>query len=295
MSLYASLDDIRSELNAEKTVGDRDVMGYSRSFSRRIDRMFMERGSNLFVPTIATRSILIDGLNINSWNRTLALRTPDGVISPILTMSAASIGSQALTIGTNVQLYPTMPSPYTALQLMGDTFNSWYDWCSSTWGTRYVTVTGTWGYNSDYENAWVPATTLAENINDTVKTFDVTSLVASDEMSDEDGLPVTISAGSLIQIGSEWMNVVSVNTVTSTITVKRAVNGSTAAAHTSADVISVYMVDSAIRRAVTRQAAFMYARKGAFDTVRISDFSTITFPTDLLHEVNSLVGLYANL
>jgi hypothetical protein len=301
MSLYASLDDVRNELNAENTVDDAIVMGYIRSFSRRIDRLFMQRGSNFFVPQIATRSIFLDGLNINSWNRTLTLRTPDGVVSPILDMTSASINGQALVIGTNVQLFPTEPSPYTALQLLGDTFFSWYSYCSDAWGSRYAAVTGVWGYNADYTNAWVKVTTLAEAINDSVKTFDVTDLGGGDEQTDEDGIPITISAGSLIQIDSEWMNVVSTTTTTVmavttyTVTVKRGVNGSTAAAHLDDAPIAVYMVDNSIRRAVTRQAALMYARKGAFEVVTINDFNTTQYPSDLLREVNEILELFANL
>ncbi len=292
MSLYATLADVKAELLAENTTGDSIVLRDIRSFSRRIDRMFMQRGSNFFVPQIATKSILVDGLNINSWNRTLSLRTPDGVIAPILTLSAAAIGSQALTIGTNVQLYPTNPSPYTALQLIGGQFNSWYDWCSSAWGTRYVTVTGTWGYNVDYAAAWLEVDTLAAAI---VSTTATTLTVANVDGANPYGESPRISAGNVLQIGSEWMDVISTDITTNTVTVIRGVNGSTAATHLISAPVSVYMVDENIRRAVTRQCALMYARRGGFDTMMVSDYSTANFEKDILLEVNELIELFANM
>lgn len=292
MSLYATLDDVRVELNAENTADDKIVLRYIKSLSRRIDRMFMQRGSNFFAPQIATRSIFLDAMNINSWNRTLILRTTDGVVSPILTMTGASINGTALVIGTSVQLFPDGSGPYTALQLMGDRFFSWYDVCSDVWGSRYATVTGVWGYNADYANAWLQVDALAAAIaSTTATTFTVADVNGDNPL----GESPRISAGNILQIDSEWMDVVSTDTVTNTVTVVRGVNGSTAATHLIAAPVSVYQVDESIRRAVTRQSAFMYSRKGAFDTVRISDFSTVTFPKDLLDEVHELIELFANL
>lgn len=294
MSLYASLADAKQELNAESTstADDRIALRYIKSFSRRIDRLFMQRGSNFFAPTLATRSILLDAMNINSYNRTLTLRTPDGVTSPIMSMTAAAINGVALVIGTNVQLFPQNSGPYTALQLMGDTFFSWYDVCSDVWGSRYATVTGIWGYNADYGNAWLSVDTLAAAITTTTAT---TFTVANVDGDNPLGEAPRISAGNIVQIDSEWMDVVSTDIATNIVTVVRGVNGSTAAVHLIAAPVSVYQVDESIRRAVTRQAAVMYARRGAFDTMMVTNFSTANFPHDILQEVNDLLELFANM
>ncbi len=45
-SLYASLADVRDELNASNTVDDKDIMRLIRQFSRRIDQMFKQRNAS---------------------------------------------------------------------------------------------------------------------------------------------------------------------------------------------------------------------------------------------------------
>jgi hypothetical protein len=293
MSLYATLADVKGELLAENTTDDKDVMRLIRQFSRRIDTMFMSNVA-LFAPFIATRKVGLGWHNINSGDRSLFLRTLKGVITPLLTLTGAAFGGNSLVVGTTVQAYPDSDSPYFQIQLIGDAWSSWYSaYCSGVWGTQNATVTGVWGYNADYANAWlaVDAVTTTAITTTTATTFTVADVDGDNPL----GESPRISAGNIIQIGTEWMDVIATNITTNTVTVRRGVNGSTAATHAIADVVSVYLVDENIRRAVTRQVAFLYARKGAFDTVRISDFSTVTFPKDILDEVNNLLGLFANM
>lgn len=293
MSCYASLADVKAEMLAEGTVDDKKVMRFIRQISRRIDRLF-QSNVPLFAPVIATRKIGLYGGNINSYNRSLFLRSLEGVVMPLLSLTGAVTGSTTLVVGTNVQSYPDSGSPYYQLQLLGDTWASWYSaYCSDVGGIQNATITGIWGYNRDYANAWlaVDAVTATAITTTTATTFTVADVDGDNPY----GESPRISAGNLIQIESEWMDVIATNIATNTVTVVRGVNGSTAATHAIAAVVKVYLVDENIRRAVTRQSAFLYSRQGAFDTVRISDFSTISFPKDMLDEVNHLLGLFANL
>lgn len=286
-SLYCTLHDVRSELNAESTVDDDDVMRLIRQVCRRIDRLFMSKVA-LFVPYLQARRVPLSGSNINSIDSTLMIG------SPLLSLTGVSANGQTLTIGTNVQAYPVDSIPYYQLQLLGDAWWSWYRvYCSDVRGVQYASITGIWGFNTDYANAWlvVDAVTTTAITTTTATTFTVADVDGDNPL----GEAPRISAGNVIQIDSEWMDVIGTDDVTNTVTVVRGVNGSTAATHAIGAEVSVYLVEEPIRRACTRQAAYMYARKGSYDTTRISDFSTITFPKDMLDEVNELLELYSNM
>jgi hypothetical protein len=288
-SLYCTLADVKSELNADSTIDDKKVMRGIRQLSRRIDKMFRSNVA-LFVPNILTRQVMIDGVNVSSWNNTLMIRPTDATYAPLLDPTGVTVNNRALVIGTNVQSYPPLASPITALQLIGDCCVSWYDDCNAmTRGLRFATIAGVWGYNVDYANAWLAVDALDAGIDASVTTLTVDDVDGDNPY----GESPRISAGNVIQIDTEWMDVIATDTLTNTVTVIRGVNGSTAAAHSMGAAVSVYLVDENIRR-IARQAAFSYARIGAFDTTRITDFSTIQFPSDLLQEIADLLQMFAN-
>jgi hypothetical protein len=108
-SLYATLADVKSELNAESTVDDKEIMRLIRQVCRRIDRLFMSKVA-LFVPYLQARRIALSGANINSIDGTLSIG------SPLLSLTGVGINSQTLTVGTNVQAYPVDSVPYGLLQ-----------------------------------------------------------------------------------------------------------------------------------------------------------------------------------
>ncbi len=282
-SLYCTLADVRSELNSDSTVDDKKVMRGVRQLSRRIDRLFRTSYA-LFAPNILTQQIPLIGTNVNSAARTLLIS------GYLLSVAGVTIGTQSLTPGTNVQSYPTLTTPINALQLIGTARTSWYDYCSlNTFGTQFAQITGVWGYNVDYSNAWLAVDSLAAGINASVTTLTVLDVDADNPYGESPRL----SAGNIIQIDSEWMDVIATDITLNTVKVIRGVNGSIATSHSMSAAVSVYLVDESIRR-ICRQAAFQYARIGAFDTTRITDFSTIQFPSDLLQEISDLLNMWAN-
>lgn len=286
MTPYATLADVRQELNADSTVGDAEVMRRLRQVSARIDGMF--HVPNLFVPSLGAREIPLSAGNISSVNRTLTLRTDEGGVSPLLSLTGVGIGNRTLTVGSTVNIYPTGSVPAYALQLACCQDLTWYGYCTSA---SSATITGVWGYHTDYAHAWLAVDVLTANLSDSAITFTVA------DVDGENGYAETprISAGHLIQIDDEWMDVVKTNTVTNTVTVRRGVNGSTAAAHTSGAAVSVFLVEEDIRRAVARQTAFQYSRRGAYETRRVQDLTAVDYPSDLLAEVKGLLQTFANL
>lgn len=293
-SLYATLADVRGELLAENTVDDGKVMRLIRQFSSRIDRLFKQRNASLFVPTIETRTIDISPDSVNSYLGTLFLRTPQNGISPLLELLGVAINTNTLVVGTNVQVYPTPIAPYYQIQLMGAGCNTWYSYatCANQRGAPYAGVNGIWGYNANYAEAWLAVDTLTAAIIDTTTT---TFMVSDVEGDNPLGEAPRISAGNVIQIDTEWMNVVATDATMNTVTVTRGVNGSTAATHLIDTPVSVWQTDESIRRAVTRQVSFLYSRQGAYDNMRIDGIGVVQYPPDMLQEVNDLLGLFYNM
>lgn len=290
-TLYASLAETKKYMNAEDSTDDVTLLGLIRQVSDRIDKMFMpKRRAPVFAPYIETRNnFRLTGDKVNSYAGTYYFG------EPLLALSAVSVGSTALTPGTNVAVWQGDLSPYMTLGLSDSCCGSWYRYtnCTGCNGTPFVSIAGTWGYHSDYANAWIDTLQVipVANLNASAITFTVANVDAPNSL----GLTPALSAGNLIQVDTEWMEVVSTDTTTNVVTVRRGVNGSTAAAHTAGAIIYSFQVEEQIKRATYRQAAGEYAKLGAYDESTVQDLSTVTFFADVLAEFNALLTLFANM
>lgn len=285
MTLYATLDDAKSTMRASSssdTVNDPIVLRNLRVVSRRIDRIFASRRP-YFAPWIETREFLVTPERVNSAEQTFLFA------DPLLALTAVTVGTEALVVNSTVKAWPPLTTPMRQLRLISPGL-SWYGYCDSNGDPLRVIISGTWGYHRDWSNAFLAVTTLGAAIATTT----VTSVTLTDiDGVDAYGRQPWISAGSLLQIDSEWLEVVATNTTTNVATVRRGVNGSTAATHLNAAAVSVYQPEEDIRDVVARQAGFKYARRGAYETVTVADLGTVQFPADLLGELRATLSGYA--
>lgn len=271
---YATLAQCRAELKADTTVSDELLRKYIYQASARIDSMAGAR--DYYAPYVRTRSIPVNAMNVSSYTNTYQLN------QNLLSLSGVTLNGATLT---NVEAYPLDITPYSALHLTGCCGASWYDWCNASCGIATITVNGTWGFRRDYSTAWEAVDTLGANI-----TSSATSLTVADiDGMDSWGFVPRISAGNLIRIDDEMMYVNSTVTGTNTATVKRGVNGTTAAAHTMTTAVYVFYPEETINRVITRQADFYFARRGAYEASSINEIGIITFPQDTLLEFRNAV------
>lgn len=284
MTLYATLAEGRAETKAGTNADDAKLLTYLRIVSRRIDTLFQSRRP-FFLPYIETRQYRIEPARVNAWDNTFQMN------DNLLALTSVSVDGTALTIGTDVEAWPTLASPYRYLRLL-DYGRTWYGLCDLSMPRKpyFATVTGTWGYHGDYTHAWLPVTTLSAAV---VSTTATTITVTDVDGTDAYGRSPWISAGALLQIDSEWMEVTATNTTTNVCTVRRGVNGSTAATHLISAAVSVWQVEETIRRATARQAAFLYARAGAYESANVTDIGIVQFPSDLLAELRGIMVGYA--
>lgn len=290
MTLYATLAEAKAQMEAHNSTDDVKLLGYIRQVSNRIDRTFMpKRPAPVFAPYIETRSnFRLEGERVNSWDGTFYFG------EPLLALTAVTVGTQTPVVGTDVQLYQGEVAPYMTLQLINRCCNSWhrYTECAGCSAIPFVTIAGTWGYHVDWGNAWLDTLQTITNIggiNASAISFTVTDVDAANA----NGITPAFSMGNLIKIDSEYLEVTGTNTTTNTVTVRRGVNGSTAAAHAQSTAAYAFQVEEQIKRATIRQAGFQYAKQGAYDGKNTGGASA-EFTNDALAEFESLLTLFAN-
>lgn len=287
MALYATLADARIENKASGTTDDPQLLRYLRQISRRIDQMFRVDGwpvRPIFEPYIETRVYPLDSRSINSILRTFMLP------SSLLALTGVTVATEALAVGTLVEAWPDNASPIPNLRLI-ECCNGWFSFdCGTCNEPTLIQITGTWGIHYDYANAWQKVDDLTAAVSTTTQ---ATITVADVDGVDIYGLTPRISAGHLLKINSEFMEVISTDISAQTATVRRGVNGSTAATHAIGDDVYVWMVEEPVKREVARQAGMLNARRGAYSTVDITALGEVRYPADLLTSLRAVLGMYA--
>lgn len=285
MTLYASLAEVKRELKANITAAadDARLLSHIRQVSRRLDLMLSPQSPlPYFAPYKAQRQFQVRGGVVNSVTNTFDLQ------AWLLALESAAINDTVIT--SDATVFPNYPtsSPYHLIRYTGT--SSWYTLCSFSARLQpsFVIINGTWGYNRNYPNAFIKY----DDVTTTVVTPSATTITVADaDGLDPFGLTPRFSPGQLLQIETEWLEVIAVNTVSNVLTVTRAVNGSALPAgnYATGVDIAVYQVDENIKRATVRQSAFLYAREGAFQSESNDGLGLITYPPDLLSELRGIV------
>lgn len=122
--------------------------------------------------------------------------------------------------------------------------------------TESVVLVGIWGYHHNPAIMWL-------NSNDTVQDgAGISSSVQEITVDNADGLnPNGVKRFETLQyikVDDEFMLITGVNTATNKLTVKRGVNGTTAAAHSNGATIYTFTPDDIFTTAVRRRVVFLY-------------------------------------
>lgn len=282
---YTTLQKTKDVMKAVNTLDDNLILQYIQIASMRCDEI-LNRGlprRPFFLPYTEARYVKLDAYHVGGYNNTLLL---DDLL---LSFTSATINT--VDLSSNIRTYPPNAVPTQILQLNITT--SWASICNTSnvsFPTTEAVITGVWGYNGDYANAWQAIDTLETvgGINASVTSL----LVADVDGSDAYGITPRLSAGNYIKIGSEIMLVIATNTTTNAVTVKRGELGTTASVHLENDVVSRYDVEPIISGVVARQVGQLYARRGAYDG-QAGDGLNVTYPPDLLSEMKNILTLYA--
>lgn len=270
---YCTLADAKATMRADSTLDDALLLSLIGQVSARID-LLMSTNTPYFQPYTDALEFEVVAQRVDSGRNAFIL--PPG--SPLLALTSVLLNGAAVTASA----HPATRSPISMIRRTDG--GSWYE--NGTDDPPTVVITGVWGYHRRYAQAWPVVEALAAAVISTTATA---ITVADVDGSNPDGFTPRISAGNLIGIDNELLEVTATNTVTNAVTVRRGMNGTTAATHLIAAPVSVWQTDDNVRRVTARQAGLLYARRGAYEQQTITDVGVITYPADLLSELRGVL------
>ncbi len=260
---YVSMGDFKAyfaENGITNLTDDNVIASILNSVSRYFDNATNGRK---YIPYIATRNFS----RPNSGNGWLNARTLY-VDTDLLSVTTLTNGNGTVITTSQYYLSPYNFYPKFAIVLKETAGVVWqYD---TSGNKEYVEVVlGVWGMHEDYDHAYTVITTLAGNIT-----------AAATSLSVQAGLGASFSNGCVIQIGAEWLAVDDVST--DALTVRRGLNGSTAAIHTSGDNVSLYSPPMDIVGAIKLIGLNVYKRFGSSTgSVTITGAGVVVTPKDV--------------
>lgn len=234
-----------------------DILQAIRAASARIDEYL----GVPFEPVIATRRFDATYYPVTADGQVLMLNWP------LLEATAITLGDGTVLDTDEYRLDPEHSTAATEVYLTTGQL-SFFEVTPGETPRGAIQIEGVWGMRRGYDRAWTSVTTLSAGINASVTAVPVTSAT-------------TISPGALLKVNSEYMRVTSITS--NTLTVIRGENGSTAAAHLSADAVSVWKWESVINAAAYKLAAYLYHRRGNFQQSQF-DMGTgvaVQYPSDM--------------
>jgi hypothetical protein len=279
--VIASTNDVRREMT-DQTVEDGDLQSLYRTL-RKVETRFVREVGYGFVPQRRTLTLFsphADG-RVAGDGATLLLDTPLLAAETVTNGAAGTVAASAYRLEARETLGLT---PYDAVTLTAGV------WALD--GDIPVTIEGIWGYHPAYDEAWLPS-------GDAVKTSlaESASQLAVNDVDGPDAWGETprFCPGQLLQIEAEWLEVVAVDTGTNVLTVRRGVNGSTAAAHDVDTAIDIWQADEEAVRAVARWTGLLFSRRGAYEKVSFEGVAQVVFPTDLPDEAAAIARYFRSL
>jgi hypothetical protein len=243
---YVGRSTVKSRLGITDTNDDTAIDSVIESVSRQIDQFCNRR----FFAAIETRYFTA---------RSGVMCPVDDLLS-VTTLATDDNADRTYSnswAATDYELEPvnaalkSPPQPYTSIVVTPNGVEAF--------GTdrRAVKVVGLWGY---YDQRTTSTATLAEDLDTSETAVDVSSGTA-------------FEVGQTIRVDTEQMYISAIST--NTLTVTRAVNGTTAAAHSNGAAISVYQYP-VISEVALLQATRLFRRKDApFGVVGVADFGSV--------------------
>ncbi len=285
--MYTTVDKVKAELIGtdvyKSTTTNQQLFGYIRTVTRRIDTYRFD-----FEPYYDVKSFTATRQNVNSYDNVLTIK--DFLLEPI-SMSSNGVN---LTYGTDVLNFPN-DGEYPIQQLRianprSGPIHNWYPYqnvanCGQVFET--VVIAGFWGMRTYYNTDGF----IASGQTSLVMTDSQTTIITSGAWGvDAWGASPLFSAGNLIRIDNELMDVIAADATTMTLTLRRGIRGSSAAAHTIGSTILLWYPEDDVVQEATRQAALLYSRRGAFQQTTISpDGVTVSYPSDLLASLRAMI------
>jgi len=228
---YTTLTEARTikGIDAVQTGDDDMLIGFIHQASDFIDTWTTRH----FVPYVQTKSF--DSSYVSN-GYDLYLR------DDLLSVTTLTNGDSSVISGAGYNLRPDNVYPKHTVELVSSSAATWlYNYRESR-----VTIAGIWGYHDNYARAWLNRSTLSASLTDSATSMTVANLPY-------------FSALDYVMIDSEQIQITDIDAGQATIT--RGVNGTTAAAHNSAAIVSLYQQTPVIRFCANQIVKWLYERR----------------------------------
>jgi len=259
-NLYCTPTEVKSYLGISGTSDDALLLRLCERVSRIVDQI----ADTFFYESVETRYY--------DWDNYYDIELD----APLLSATTVTNDGTAVS-SSDYRLLPRNAYPKIKLEIMRD---------SGTLLTFSVTrqdasnIAGLWGWHDDYTHAWASDTTLAAAISSTTATT------------------CTVTAATNLQAGQTWKidsEQVYCSALTSTTaTIERGVNGTTAATHLISAAISIWRPALNIREAAELLICQIYKMKDSMPWGRIEyvDVGTIQMVAGVPELVNRIATYY---
>lgn len=253
ISDYCTLAQVRQEV--QLTSGETSDDALLAMIIRRASRLIDERTFRWFYPLIATRY----------YDYPDDLHTLD-LDADLLSCTSLVIDGTTTVAASDYLLYPLNSVVKSRIQL---DLSRGYFFSYSDTRQKAIAVTGVWGWHDDYANAYEAS---GQAVGGTGMTDSSTTVTVASAAA--------FSPRQTIQIESELLMITAI--VDKTLTVTRALNGTTAAAHTAGKDIYIYRPPQTVEQLAIRISAWLYRRRDApFEKTATPALGMVTIPAKL--------------
>lgn len=287
-NLYATLEELRAGMPQSLGKGDTKLDPVLFNLANTVSRWVDNYCKRQFYPYLQTRRFSLAHSSTD-------LRVPD--LLSITSVEYSDDDGVTYTTLTTSDYIATVErdenglESYTVLVL---TVNGTLAWWPT--GQRSVRIVGVWGYAEDRNTCWLSTGDTVQNnpLASGGTSLQVGNLAGADVY----GVAPRFSPGQLLRIESEYLETTLTRDETAnTLTVLRARNGTTAAAHVQTTAIDVWQAPEPVRRATVIQAVRQMQRGlSAFGDARATpEIGQLFFLKQIDPEAQALLMPYRSL
>lgn len=286
---YATLHQVRESIgNLDgNTAGDALLLKYLRWATDFINH-YKGRRYDVRLATIPHDAPIARGSSFGVFDRAYSAgeAVPSLILQDdLLDLVELTNGDGEEIVAGSYVLQPNRSTPYSVLKLRGGE-----QWRANEDGNiaGALSVTGLWGYHTDYENAFVDSL-------DTVLNNPLTAGGKTITIDDAGGVAADLESprfqvGQLLRIEDEFLYLVGVQD--KSLTVVRGYNGTTAAAHAQGTKIEIYRPEGFIVQACERLVKWRYTQRDtdSFDRTYNVGTGVVSTPTAVPVDVRDILG-----
>lgn len=289
MNVYATIDELKLYIGQDALTDTKEDDLFLR-FTIQASRMFDTFATNgimpkrRFYPTLATKDF------DHPSDHPAVLRLYDDLLE-VTTLTtkngATTISSSDYNLKTANGTYGQ--TPYRQIKLVIDGTTTAFEFDGTPDAANQII--GFWGYHDNWTGAWEDS---SDTVQDDPLSSSATTLTVTDVNGDDiNEIPNRFKRQQLLKIEDEILWIINTNITDNTLTVRRGMNGTTAAAHVQTTTINVFKPMDDVVEAMQALGSYLYRRKDSIgtsaDRAIVSEQGPLILPGVLPEEVKRIL------